>query len=77
MTNPLDRNITPKTKGIDENNKPYINEPQILPTNIVLIETGQVVNLSKVPRIVSHGKMIGPREVEVKKRTIAIIPEIR
>jgi len=44
---------------------------------IVLIETGQVVNRSNVPRIVSHGKMIGPNEVEVKKRTIAMIPEIR
>ena len=77
MANPLDRNTIPKINGIDENNKPYINEPQILPTNIVLIETGQVVNLSKVPRIVSHGKIIGPNDVEVKKRTIAIIPEIR
>lgn len=77
MINPLDRNITPKIKGIDEINKPYINEPQILPTSIVLIETGQVVNRSNVPRIVSHGKIIGPNEVEVKNRTIAIIPEIR
>ena len=77
MTNPLDRNITPRIKGIEENNKPYINEPQILPINIVLIETGHVIKRSKVPRIVSHGKIIGPNEVEVKKRTIAIIPEIR
>ncbi len=77
MDNPLDKKTTPKIKGIDENNKPYINEPQILPTNIVLIEIGQVIKRSNVPRIVSHGKIIGPNEVDVKKRTIAIIPEIR
>ena len=77
MVNPLDKNIAPKIKGIEEINKPYMNEPQILPTSIVFIETGQVVNRSNVPRIVSHGKIIGPNEVDVKKRTIAIIPEIR
>lgn len=77
IVNPLDRKVTPKINGTDENNKPYINEPQILPNNIVLIEIGHVVNRSKVPRIVSQGKIIGPNEVEVKKRTIAIIPEMR
>ena len=54
-----------------------MNELQMLPRSIVLIEIGQVVNRSRVPRIVSQGKIIGPIEDEVKKITIAIIPEIR
>lgn len=73
----LERNIIPKINGIDEKIIPYMNELQILPISIVLIEIGQVVKRSKVPRIVSQGNIIGPNEVEVKKRTIAIIPEIR
>jgi orotate phosphoribosyltransferase-like protein len=53
-----------------------MNELQILPIIIVLIEIGQVIRRSRVPRIVSHGKIIGPNEVAVKKRTIVIIPDI-
>ena len=77
MAKPFDKNITPKIKGIEENITPYMNELHILPIRIVLIDIGQVVKRSKVPRIVSHGKIIGPIEDEVKKITITIIPEIR
>lgn len=49
----------------------------MLPNNIVLIEIGHVTKRSKVPRIVSHGKIIGPIAVEVRKRTIVINPDIR
>lgn len=76
-TNSLDKNIKPITNGIDENIIPYMNELQIPPNNIVLIEIGHVTKRSKVPRIVSHGKIIGPIEVEVRKRTIVINPDIR
>jgi hypothetical protein len=54
-----------------------MKELHILPINIVLIEIGHVIKRSNVPRIVSQGNIIGPNEVEVKKRTIAIIPDIR
>jgi hypothetical protein len=54
-----------------------MNELQTLPNNIVLIEIGHVIKRSKVPRIVSHGRIIGPIEVEVKKITIVINPDIR
>lgn len=54
-----------------------MNELQILPISIVLIEIGQVIKRSNVPRIVSQGKIMGPIDVEVKKITIAIIPEIK
>ena len=54
-----------------------MNELQIPPNNSVLSEIGHVTRRSKVPRIVSHGKIIGPIEVEVRNRTIAISPDIR
>jgi hypothetical protein len=76
-TNWLENMNIPIIKGIDEKIIPYINELQRLPNNIVLIEIGQVTKRSRVPRIVSHGKIIGPIDVEVRKRTIAINPEIR
>jgi len=53
-----------------------MNELHIFPNNIVLIDTGHVINLSKVFLIVSQGKTIGPIEVEVKKIIIAIKPDI-
>jgi len=73
----FDKKIMPKTNGIDEKIIPYMNELQILPNTIVLIEIGHVIKRSNVPRIVSHGRIIGPIEVEVRKRTIVINPDIR
>ena len=49
----------------------------MFPSNIVLIEIGQVINLSKFLLIVSHGNTIGPMEVDVKKITIAISPDTK
>ena len=73
----FDKIMMPKISGIDENIIPYMNELQTLPNNIVLIEIGHVIKRSKVPRIVSHGRIIGPIEVEVRKITIVINPDIR
>jgi hypothetical protein len=54
-----------------------MNVLQTLPSNIVFIEIGHVINLSNVLLIVSHGNTMGPIEVDVKKVIIAINPEIR
>jgi hypothetical protein len=45
------------------------------PKRIVLIEIGQVINLSRVFCLVSHGNVTGAIEVEERKSTIAINPE--
>ena len=49
----------------------------MLPNNIVLTDMGQVINLSNVFRMDSHGNTIGPIEVDVKKIIIPIIPDIK
>lgn len=66
----------PKIRGTVANIHPKMNELQTFPRRIVLIEIGQVINRSRVFCLVSHGKTTGPIEVEVKKRTIVIKPEI-
>jgi hypothetical protein len=66
----------PNIKGTVQNKHPKINELKIFPRSMVLIETGQVINRSSVFCLVSQGNTTGPIEVEVKKRTIAIKPEI-
>jgi len=66
----------PSIKGTVENIHPKMNELQTFPRSIVLIETGQVINRSRVFCLVSHGKTTGPIEVDVKNRTIVIKPEI-
>jgi hypothetical protein len=71
-----DRKIIPNIKGSEEKIIPYIKVLQTLPKRIVFIEIGQVINLSKVLLIVSHGKTIGPIDVDVRNVIIAINPEI-
>ena len=66
----------PNINGTVQNRHPKINELQTFPRSIVLIETGQVINRSSVFCLVSHGNTTGPIEVEVRKRTIAIKPDI-
>jgi hypothetical protein len=73
----IEKNKIPSINGMNEKINPNINEPNILPNKIAFKETGQVINLSKVFRIVSHGKTNGPMEVDVRKSTIAISPEIK
>jgi len=72
-----DKNIYPKTRGIDENMIPNKKELHRLPNKMVLIETGHVISRSNVFRIVSHGKITGPMDVVVKNRTIVINPETK
>jgi hypothetical protein len=75
--NSVDRKIIPIIKGIEEKIIPYRDVLQTLPNNIVFIDIGQVTNLSNVFLAVSHGKTIGPIEVEVRKMIIVINPEIK
>ncbi len=70
------RKTIPRIKGTVANIHPKSNELQTFPISIVLIEIGQVINRSSVFCLVSQGKTTGPIEVDVKKRTIAIKPEI-
>lgn len=72
-----DKNIYPKTRGINEKIIPNKKELHKLPNKMVLIETGHVINRSNVFRIVSHGKITGPIDVVVKNRTIVISPETK
>lgn len=73
----MDKKIIPNTKGIDENNNPNIEDPQILPNKTVLIEIGHVINRSNVFCLVSHGNTTGPIDVDVKNKIMAINPEIK
>ena len=73
----IEKNKIPKIRGTNEKINPNKNELNILPNNIVFIEIGQVISRSNVFRIVSQGKTNGPIDVAVKKRTIAISPEIK
>ena len=73
----IEKNKIPKIRGIKVKINPNKNELNILPNNIVFMETGQVIKRSNVFRIVSQGKTNGPIDVAVKKRTIAISPEIK
>jgi hypothetical protein len=77
IVNSVDKKIIPIIKGIEEKIIPYIKVLQMLPTNIVFIDTGHVINLSNVLLIVSHGNTIGPIEVDVKNMIIAIKPDIK
>ncbi len=72
-----DKKKNPKIRGIDENIMPNRNELHILPSKIVLIDNGHVINLSNVFCLVSHGNITGPMDVVAKNRTIAINPEIK
>ena len=71
----LKKNI-PIRRGTNEKTQPYKNELITLPKRIVLIETGQQINLSSVFNLVSNGNTTGPIELEVKKSSIAIKPDI-
>ncbi len=68
--------ITPRIKGMVEKTQPKTSELHKFPTKIVFIEIGHVINLSRVICLVSHGNTTGPIEVEVRKSTMAIRPEI-
>ena len=70
------KKIIPNNRGIMENIKPKMNELQTFPRSIVFIEMGQVINRSRVFCLVSQGNTTGPIEVDVRKSTIAIKPEI-
>ncbi len=70
------KNTMPNKRGTMENIHPKMNELQTFPRSIVLIETGQVINRSSVFCLVSQGNTTGPIEVDVKKSTIAIKPEM-
>jgi len=73
----IPKKIIPINKGTIEKMQPKINELQIFPIKIVLIEIGHVISLSKVFARVSHGKTTGPIDVEVMNITIAINPDIK
>ena len=70
------KTIMPSIKGTVEKIHPKKNELQTFPRSMVLIETGHVINRSRVFCLVSHGNTTGPIEVDVKKRTMVIKPEI-
>jgi hypothetical protein len=70
------KKIIPNIKGTVENIQPKRKELHTLPRRIVLMEIGQVIKRSKVFCLVSHGKTTGPMDVEVRKRTMVISPEI-
>jgi len=67
----------PRINGTIEKMHPKAKELQIFPNNIVFIEIGHAINLSRVLILVSHGNTTGPIEVAVKNRVIAISPDIR
>jgi len=69
--------INPKTKGTNEKIIPNVNDPQISPNNIVLMDIGQVIKRSRVFCLASQGNTTGPIEAAVKNRTMAINPDIR
>ena len=66
----------PNIKGTIEKIEPNRNEAQTSPNRIVLIEIGQVINLSRVFCLVSHGKTLGPCSPLSSAGRIAINPEI-
>ena len=66
----------PNNNGTIENIHPKMNELQIFPKRIVLIEIGQAINRSRVFDRVSHGKTTGPIDVDVMNITMAINPDI-
>jgi hypothetical protein len=72
-----EKNNIASISGMHENINPNVNELIILPSKIAFKEIGQVITLSKVFLIVSHGKTNGPIEVDVRKSTIVISPEIK
>ena len=73
----IEKNSIPNISGIHEKISPNVNELIILPSNIAFKEIGLVTILSKVLLIDSQGKTNGPMEVDVRKSTIAIKPEIK
>ena len=70
------KKMTPKSKGTVEKIQPKRNELHTFPSKMVLIEMGHVIKRSSVFCLVSQGNTTGPIDVEVRKRTIAINPEI-
>lgn len=70
------KKMTPKSKGTIEKIKPKRKELHTFPSKIVLMDIGQVIKRSRVFCLVSQGNTTGPIDVEVRKRTIAISPEI-
>lgn len=67
----------PNMNGTKEKMIPNINDPQISPNKIVLMEIGQVISRSRVFCLASQGKTTGPIEAAVKNKTIAMRPDIR
>jgi len=70
------KNIIPNIKGTVEKIHPKRKELHTFPSRIVRMEIGQVIKRSRVFCLVSHGKTTGPIEVEVRKSTIVIRPEM-
>ena len=70
------KNMIPRMRGTMENKHPNKKELHTFPRRMVFIETGHVISLSKVFCLVSQGNTTGPIEVEVKKSTITINPEM-
>ena len=70
------KKMTPKSKGTIEKIQPKRNELHTLPSKMVLMEIGHVIKRSRVFCLVSQGNTTGPIDVEVRKRTIVINPEI-
>ncbi len=70
------KKIIPKSKGTVEKTQPKRKELHTFPSRMVLMEIGHVIKRSRVFCLVSHGNTTGPIDVEVKKRTIVINPEI-
>jgi hypothetical protein len=70
------KNIIPKIRGTVEKIHPKRKELHTFPISMVLIEIGHVINRSSVFCRVSQGNTTGPIEVEVRKRTIVINPDI-
>jgi hypothetical protein len=70
------KKIIPKSKGTVEKMQPKRKELHTFPIKIVLMEMGHVIKRSRVFCRVSQGNTTGPIDVEVRKRTIAIKPEI-
>ena len=70
------KKIIPKSKGTVEKMQPKRKELHTFPSKMVLMDIGQVIKRSRVFCLVSQGNTTGPIDVEVRKRTIVISPEI-
>ncbi len=70
------KKMMPNSRGTVENMHPKRKELHTFPSKMVLIDIGQVIKRSRVFCLVSQGNTTGPIDVEVRKRTIAINPEM-